>query len=361
MDFALLDDNTRRKMIIDYVNNHELCTREEIVKSNEVPISRAKIFNLVKELLTECVLVEIRERINSRDHKLVVNKTSILFSIPQELENTKNAYLNLIRNFKGLIENERPIFPERTDEIFDSRSYINGLHGMYFELTKASSNIPIWQLNKHADKDKNFHEELKTLIEKIESYLDNSINMLNEIKKDNSADPIILNCIAGAIYYVVYDHYLNQSIFSWWNTIHDKEAFKRLLVIFYGAITEMHVEVSSLFSTTKKNNSNSLEIGKFRGVDLNDYILYYILRFGLDVQMVVMLDLLSNISTKLKRPKFFRSADMLGDELNRIKEILSHIKHDSLARRNTSETINQLGSLRDNLVQIWVHATAGPD
>jgi hypothetical protein len=93
-----MGDEERKKMIIDYISNHHGCTREEIDKhKDEIPISRVKIFSLVDELVKEGSIEKVQERINSRSHRLYVNSSNLLITVPRELDEFESNYMNLIK------------------------------------------------------------------------------------------------------------------------------------------------------------------------------------------------------------------------------------------------------------------------
>jgi hypothetical protein len=106
-----MNNDERKKVIIDYISVHQGCTREQIDRQkDEVPISRVKIFRLVDELVKDNSVIKVQERVNSRNHKLYVNSNNLLVSVPRELDEFELNYMNLIKesNLKLIDKEDSP-------------------------------------------------------------------------------------------------------------------------------------------------------------------------------------------------------------------------------------------------------------
>ncbi|MGH9985666.1 MAG: hypothetical protein ACRD8W_17110 [Nitrososphaeraceae archaeon] len=122
-----MGDEERKKMIIDYISSHHGCTREEIDKhKDDVPISRVKIFSLVNELVKEGSVEKVQERVNSRSHRLYVDSSNLLITVPRELDEFESNYMNLIEESlqKIIIRNDDP----------DTTEYVPGVLYALFEI-----------------------------------------------------------------------------------------------------------------------------------------------------------------------------------------------------------------------------------
>jgi hypothetical protein len=96
IDIVTIDENKRRYTIINYIDSHQGCTAEDIVKENKQS-GRGKTFRILKELKKENVIREEKSETNKRDKKLFLNETNSLVSFPKEVKEFKELLYRLLK------------------------------------------------------------------------------------------------------------------------------------------------------------------------------------------------------------------------------------------------------------------------
>jgi hypothetical protein len=91
-----IDENKRRNAIINYVDNHQGCTAEDIVRENK-QCGRVKTFRILKYLKKRNVICEEKSDKNKRDKKLFLNETNPLISFPKEVNEFRSVLSELFR------------------------------------------------------------------------------------------------------------------------------------------------------------------------------------------------------------------------------------------------------------------------
>lgn len=81
---VILDEQAREKAIINFIDSHQGCTAEDIVKGNEQS-GRVKTFRILNQLKKRNVIWEEKSDTNKRDKKLFLNETNPLISFPKEV------------------------------------------------------------------------------------------------------------------------------------------------------------------------------------------------------------------------------------------------------------------------------------
>jgi hypothetical protein len=90
----ILDEQARQKSVIDFIDSHQGCTAEDIVKGNKQS-GRVKIFRILNELKKRNVIREEISDTNRRDKKLFLNETNPLVSFPKEVNQFKEFLYGL--------------------------------------------------------------------------------------------------------------------------------------------------------------------------------------------------------------------------------------------------------------------------
>jgi hypothetical protein len=98
-----LDEEKRRWIIIDFINQNQGCTAEDVVKGQAVN-GRDKTFKILKSLKAESIIFEEISERNKRNKKLFVNSSNPLVLLQRELETFEAAYLLLIERLKEKFE-----------------------------------------------------------------------------------------------------------------------------------------------------------------------------------------------------------------------------------------------------------------
>ena len=84
------------KVVIEFISNHQQCNIQYVVDELQNKISRATIFNILKELVTNGAVKDSRDHENSRDHKLSVETNNLLVSVPKELETLQKYFFHCL-------------------------------------------------------------------------------------------------------------------------------------------------------------------------------------------------------------------------------------------------------------------------
>jgi hypothetical protein len=90
---VILDEQTRQRSVIDFIDSHQGCTAEDIVKGNKQS-GRVKTFRILNELKKRNVIREQSDT-NKRDKKLFLNETNPLISFPKEVKQFKEYLYEL--------------------------------------------------------------------------------------------------------------------------------------------------------------------------------------------------------------------------------------------------------------------------
>lgn len=98
---VMLNEQDREKSIIDYIDSHQGCTAEDIVKGNKHS-GRVKTFRILKDLKKRNVIREEKSDTNKRDKKLFLNETNPLISFPKEVKEFKNRLYPLFKKAQYL-------------------------------------------------------------------------------------------------------------------------------------------------------------------------------------------------------------------------------------------------------------------
>ena len=92
----VLDEQARQKSVLDFIDNHQGCTAEDIVKGSKLS-GRGKTFRMLKDLKKENVVREEISDSNRRDKKLFLNESNPLISFPREVKEFKGYLYPLFR------------------------------------------------------------------------------------------------------------------------------------------------------------------------------------------------------------------------------------------------------------------------
>jgi hypothetical protein len=90
-----MDEQARRKIVIDFISQHKGCIAEDIV-TGQNKIGRVKVFKILKDLRTEDVVIREKTDTNQRDIKLFLNHDHPIVSFSTELREFKNCLYPLI-------------------------------------------------------------------------------------------------------------------------------------------------------------------------------------------------------------------------------------------------------------------------
>jgi hypothetical protein len=114
--FTIIDEHTRRKLVIDYVSMHLGCTTEDVVKAlgktstgqtkglGKITIGREKIFKILKYLKKENAITEEIKKSNRKSKCLYTNNDHPLVFVPNELEKFEMNLKHLVDEAKKITE-----------------------------------------------------------------------------------------------------------------------------------------------------------------------------------------------------------------------------------------------------------------
>ena len=114
--FTIIDEHTRRKLVIDYISMHLGCTAEDVVKAlgktssgqtkglDKITIGREKIFKILKYLKKENAITEEIKKSNRKNKCLYTNNDHPLGFVPNELEKFEMNLKHLVDEAKKITE-----------------------------------------------------------------------------------------------------------------------------------------------------------------------------------------------------------------------------------------------------------------
>ncbi|MGI8831050.1 MAG: hypothetical protein ACR2IS_00265 [Nitrososphaeraceae archaeon] len=86
----------REQMVIDYISEHQGCTKADITRGLENEISKKTIDKIVGEMIDDDIIETKKENPNSRNIKLFLKESNLLVSIPKQLEQFDNSFTILV-------------------------------------------------------------------------------------------------------------------------------------------------------------------------------------------------------------------------------------------------------------------------
>ena len=204
-----MDNQERRKVLINFILRNQGCTKADIEKSKDaIPISRKTIFKLIDELEEDGIVNEIMEKPNSREHKLFVIKDNLTVRVTSELEELFERYLK----YDDKVSKVERISKLRTELTHELAS------------RKSQSNI----VDRNTENEiTSFRDEVKLVLKK----LDNSGNVFSSI------GPIL-------IFKILMYAYSCRSTLIWPQIIKDKQTLSKLYSIVYTKIAEIQLHLT---------------------------------------------------------------------------------------------------------------------
>src|SRR5215216_2270590 len=183
MSYAL-NENKRRSIIIEYIKNNPGCNKQKVVNALDGQLSRVPILNTLKELKKERIIHELKEKQNSRDHKLFVNTGNIVVSVSQEIDELEKSFFSLFKSIK-----------KKYDAVYSSANSTNTYKG-------------------------NIQDDVSKIV-----------NLLWE---------------SSSIFYEIVNVYLLRSVILWPKKVQDKDVLKKLYSIVYTKIADISLRLSEM-------------------------------------------------------------------------------------------------------------------
>jgi len=93
-----MDSEMRRNIIIEFVAKNQGCTAQIIVDGVKDQMSRTLVFSTLKGLLQDHIVED--NKLNRRNHRYFVNRSNLLYSVTQELNEFEKRILRWIESMK---------------------------------------------------------------------------------------------------------------------------------------------------------------------------------------------------------------------------------------------------------------------
>jgi hypothetical protein len=322
-----MNEDERRKLIVDYISNHQGCKAEEVVEGVKKHLSRVPVYGILEDLIKDGTVKD--QATNRRDHKLYVDFNNLLVSVPKELEGFKKAYFNLLQESKERIRQKdfskiaRILGIDEPDPFKWDESEIKCF--LDYELKNfLNSRIETHVFNE---------QDLIKIISNArqENALDIAKSLLIPADEVSSFDFSALNYGAIGIFQTFANAYFYLSM-TWSQIIHDKEALRKLYEAVYTEISDIQFHLTEFLTSTNFSPPHDTT--------------RYIMRVGISgASDTLSMDLLRYIMLDMQRSiepiadYFFKLNDGLDykyfdlspyrkffDNVEKIKKIKSYIK-----------------------------------
>jgi hypothetical protein len=211
-----ISDAQRRIHIINYISTHQGCTKADLERGLKDLISKKTIDKCVREMINEKILFEEKEKPNSRDHKLYVYENNPLVSVPNEIEQFKNAFFPFFNKIINRYENT--LFIRALEDIQDQEGKRSTIH-----TPKLLSDERIAELNT----------------------------------------------LRLSMFFRMIDSYLFRSILIWPKQIQDKETRRKLYENVFTKIADMLINITELHEEDPHSSYFSTRMSKSQ---LEDHI-----------------------------------------------------------------------------------------
>jgi hypothetical protein len=117
-----LNEENRRKIIVDLISEHQGCNAEYVKNGVKDYIGSVKVFRILKDLKEENIVIGKKSKPNSREIQLYINNDNLLVSVPRELEEFEKAFFTLLEKAKSEYERRYFSIVSRTYPYIDSQS-----------------------------------------------------------------------------------------------------------------------------------------------------------------------------------------------------------------------------------------------
>ena len=278
-----MDNEERRKTLIEFILRNQGCTKADIEKAN-IPISRKTIFKVIDELKEDGLVEEKWEKPNSREHKLFVREDNLIVRVTSELEEFEKSYRGLLKKLKersnkidfsaiaaelNIKEMDPKLWSatefERYLEYDTKVSEVKRISKLRAKLAhelarrKSQSNI----VDRNTENEiTSFRNEVKLVLKKLE----NSGNFFS------SMGPIL-------IFKIVIYAYSCRGTLIWPQIIKDKQTLSKLYSIVYTKIAEIQLHLTEFLRSFDKvfggieDAMTSFAIKQyFSSIDMKDFL-----------------------------------------------------------------------------------------
>ncbi len=345
--------------VLKFIETNPYCKAEDIVEGIKDRVSRAVVFKILKELVSDNIIADVSD--SRRDNKYILNENNEFNIVKRELSDFKKYYyvllekslvhpqivnaLDKINHSLPEIKNE-PIlldtyavalkeYVKAKETRSERKALINRLNNPFFgnkakKIGEFSSfegdfaviRVPKTQLQnggKNARRNLSFIARINSLSSKYSSH----------IKKAGYA---ALTLLPIYLFIILVQFIILKSTSIWPSVINDRDSLFRLNRFVYEEIIEMNSELTKYLS---KSNQN-LQISKV--VELNDY------RISQDtddlVREIYQVYSILNLKTEIKRVlKSFNTIRKKELDYNIEEKVIDIVKENSELALDTKQGI----------------------
>lgn len=258
------------EIILDYIRSNPGSSKADIIRymRDKQLASRMTVFEYIKDLEKKDMIYGRKERQNSQSFMMYVNEDNKLTSILGELEEFKEAYVELLEKSKEKINNKdysvvakrlmeigriKEIDPSKWSER-DNLEYINWEHysenkdyDEWKELDKQLRSLYSLPIKSETETETELEITKSECIE-IKTLLDKLIHNLNKVE---NYEVLFLTTCPIDLFYVFTDIINLRSIWVWPNNIKNKETLSQMYSVIYSKIPEIHIQLSEFIANLK--------------------------------------------------------------------------------------------------------------
>lgn len=179
-----MNHEERAAAVIEFISTHQHCTAQTVVDELQNKISRATIFDIIKELTINGAIKDNKDHENSRDHKLSVETNNPLISVPRELATLQKYFFSLFDKTKIFLDSNSKYLTEIACAKIDGM-FIRLLTELLRVYTHRAFISWPREINDHKTLGK-LHAEFSSRIVKIQRAMDDTLCHIPREEKDVS-------------------------------------------------------------------------------------------------------------------------------------------------------------------------------
>jgi hypothetical protein len=261
----LLDEETRRQSIIDYIKKHPGCSAADIDRGQTVS-GHVKVSRILKDLKKDRIVKGHRSRSNKRNISLYINKNNRLVKIPEEIAEFEQLFIHFLNELvESISSNVNSLSLSIETEITEYKKALG---------KEANKKLTSDELDMFMT-DPDLHTEAEKWIVFISSFV-KAIQIFDEFIR----------------------LYTLRSLVEWPLKINDQETVKKLASLVFDRISKMQIRVMEMIRPSLRTLFNNVgDLSQITGVSIDsEEILDYYEYFGLRIQVEPILKHLAKIS-----------------------------------------------------------------
>lgn len=214
-----MTNEQRKKKIIDFINKNKGCSKQAIINFLDGDRSRKPALNLIKELEIEGIVIDIKDKPNSKNSKLFVNNNNLFAIVPRELDEFESLFITFFR-----------------DHAQKSAVHVNDIYPLIRQI-----------ISRHKKKLKKRRLTLDEL-----GYLIRSNRFLRDVI-EGFGSILALVVKALEIFREFVQTYTIRAIIEWPNEINDSDSLNKLITISFFKISLIQTEIVKIINSTIPN------------------------------------------------------------------------------------------------------------